>query len=90
MEEVSTEEKAKLYDEAFAKAKDCQYDSLALSQPVKDVIEHIFPELKEEERIKSCIKKCLSNAGEEVFDNYNIGLNDCLAWLEKQGEKLQE
>jgi len=87
MEEVSTEEKAKLYDEAFAKAKDCQYDSLALSQPVKDVIEYIFPELKEGERIKSCIKKCLSNADEEVFDNYNIRLSDCLAWLEKQNDQ---
>jgi hypothetical protein len=94
--ELSIEEKAKRYDEAIRIAKDCQYDGLALSQPVKDVIEHIFPELKEEERIKSCIKKCLSNAGEQVFDDYNVRLGDCLAWIEKQGnqekqsEKLQE
>lgn len=91
MEELSIEEKAKRYDEAIEIAKDCQYDSLALSQPVKDVIEHIFPELKEDERIKSCIKKCLSNAGEQVFDNYHIRLGDCLAWLEKQnGQESQE
>lgn len=87
MGELSIEEKAKRYDEAIKIAKDCQYDDLALSQPVKDVIEHIFPELKEEERIKSCIKKCLSNAGEQVFDNYNIRLGDCLAWIEKQGNQ---
>lgn len=83
-EELSVEEKAKRYDEAIKIAKDCQYDSLALSQPVKDVIEYIFPELKEDERIKSCIKKCLSNADEQVFDNYHIRLGDCLAWIEKQ------
>lgn len=87
MKELSIEEKAKLYDEAFLRAKDCQYDSLTLNQPVKDVIEHIFPELKEDERIKSCIETCLSNAGEEVFDNYNIRLSDCLAWLEKNRKK---
>lgn len=90
MEELSIEEKAKLYDEAFAKAKDCQYDSLALSQPVRDVIEHIFPELKEDERIKSCIKKCLSNASEQVFDNYNVRLGDCLAWIEKQNDQEKQ
>ena len=83
MEELSIEEKAKRYDEAIKIAKDCQYDGLALSQPVKDVIEYIFPELKEDERIKSCIKKCLSDADEQVFDNYHIRLGDCLAWLEK-------
>lgn len=90
MEELSIEEKARRYDESIERAKDCQFDGLALSQPVRDVIEHIFPELKEDERIKSCIKKCLSNADEQVFDNYKIRLGDCLAWLEKQGEKLQE
>ena len=90
MEELSIEEKAKRYDEAIEIAKDCQYDGLALSQPVKDVIEHIFPELKEDERIKSCIKKCLSNAGEQVFDNYHIRLGDCLAWIEKQDNQVEQ
>ena len=90
MEELSIEEKARRYDEAFLRAKNCQYDGLALSQPVKDVIEYIFPELKEEERIKSCIKKCLSNAGEQVFDNYHIRLGDCLAWIEKQDNQEKQ
>lgn len=90
MEELSIEEKARRYDEAIEIAKDCQFDGLALSQPVKDVIEHIFPELKEDERIKSCIKKCLSNAGEQVFDNYHIRLGDCLAWIEKQDNQVEQ
>lgn len=86
-EEISVEEKAKRYDEAFSRAKDCQFDGLIQSQPVKDVIEYIFFELKEDERIKSCIKTCLANASKQVFDNYNISFSDCLTWLEKQKEQ---
>ncbi len=90
MEELSIEEKARRYDESIKRAKDCQFDGLALSQPVRDVIEHIFPELKEDERIKSCIRMCLTNAGKHVFDNYNISLSDCLAWIEKQKETIPD
>lgn len=81
---MTIEEKAKAYDDALERAKECRIDGLSLHQPVKDVIEHIFPELKEskDERIKREILELVSIAGngnqfEEIKD-----------WLEKQGEKI--
>ena len=84
MKELNIEEKAKLYDKALERAMDCQFDGLASQHPVREVIEYIFPELKEDERIKSCIKMCLTDADERRFNDYKISLSDCLAWLEKQ------
>lgn len=40
-----------------------------------------------EEDIKDCIGLCLTDADEQRFKNYHTNLRDCLAWLEKQGEK---
>ncbi len=39
------------------------------------------------ENIKSCIGMCLTDANEQRFKDYNTTLKDCLAWLEKQGER---
>lgn len=81
---MKEEEKVKAYDEALSRAKECHIDGLSLHQPVKDVIEYIFPELKEseDERIKREILELVSIAGngnqfEEIKD-----------WLEKQGNKV--
>ena len=38
--------------------------------------------------IKNCIGECLTVANEQRFKDYSTTLKDCLAWLEKQGEKL--
>lgn len=87
MKELSIEEKAKAYDEAIEKAKECHTDGLSLHQSVKDVIEHIFPELKESEDER--IRKGLIN----YFNDFSLstfgGLDPkkILAWLEKQGEQ---
>ena len=40
-----------------------------------------------DEDIKSCIQMCLIDANEQRFKDYGTNLKDCLAWLEKQGEK---
>ena len=83
---MTQEEKAKAYDEALERAKECHIDGLSLHQPVKDVIEHIFPELKESEDEK--IRKVLV----DMFKGYNIQKvgdftdKEIIAWLEKQGE----
>ena len=37
--------------------------------------------------IKNCIGECLTVANEQRFKDYSTTLKDCLAWLEKQGEK---
>ena len=40
-----------------------------------------------DEDIKSCIAMCLTDVNEQRFKDYGTNLRDCLAWLEKQGEK---
>lgn len=94
---MTIEEKAKLYDEAFLRAKDCQYDGLALSQSVKDVIEYIFPELNEseDERMRKGLIAFLEdiwhfgkNANFDKWDKSDC--SDWIAWLEKKREKKPE
>lgn len=85
MKKLSIEEKAKAYDKALERAKECHIDGLSLHQPVKDIIEYIFPELKESEDEK--IRKTLI----EYFNAYpkdyygELKKSHILAWLEKQG-----
>ncbi len=89
MRKLTTEQKAKAYDEAIKRAK-ALYDS---HQPISGnnvIIDNIFPELREseeEERTINCIGMCLTDANEQRFKDYGTTLKDCLAWLKKQGEK---
>lgn len=55
----------------------------------KGLMEKEFPELKEskDERIKRCIRMCLTDATEQRFEDFNTTLKDCLSWLEKQSEQ---
>lgn len=39
------------------------------------------------ENIINCIGMCLTDVNEQRFKDYGTNLKDCLAWLEKQGEK---
>lgn len=85
---MTQEEKAKRYDEALKEAKDCHIDGCALSQPVKDVLEHIFPELKESdyEQLRKEIISIVKTYRENCITEGNHRFDDCLAWLEKQSE----
>lgn len=42
---------------------------------------------EEDDRIKSCIGMCLTDATEQRFKDFNTTLKDCLDWLEKHGEQ---
>ena len=79
MKELSIEEKAKAYDKAI---------KIAMNNPncfVKDVIEDIFPELKESE--EEWIRQRIIQAIRLRADDMNEEWSDEIAWLEKQGEQ---
>ena len=62
MKELSIEEKAKRYDEAIKRAK--EYDFSLTGVCVGDIIEDVFPELKESEneRIRKVLKEYFINS----------------------------
>ena len=81
MKELSTQEKAKAYDEAYRKVAD-RFGS--------DVADEIFTECKESygERIRKAMisgMAALKEQGKETFAT--IPLNDCIDWLEKEGKQ---
>jgi len=89
MKELSTEEKARRYDEALEGAKEWR------NTPNSDnrltytnrVIEEIFPELKEseDEKIRKELIKWFEEFPDLIWRGHNK--NKVLAWLEKQGEE---
>lgn len=84
MKELSTEEKAKRYDEALLKAKE-QYDNY--SNPA--LLEYIFPELKENkgewiEKIRQELKTYLEHR-EVKHISESDAILQWIDWLEKQG-----
>jgi hypothetical protein len=87
---MTTEEKARAYDEAIERANELNYVSDKDSLQRKTV-EHIFPELKESkgERIRNFISNelaCLRAADEKGTVRYNE-LTEAIDWVEKQGEQ---
>lgn len=89
--ELLLEGKIKAYDKAWTKVKELYSDTTTLSQPVKDVLEYIFPEIKlfkkmEEEEIRLDIVDIIKS--QKNIDGPK--LDKMIDWLEKQGEKLQE
>lgn len=81
----------KKYKDALEKAKELAFDlPNGRSDRLYHVsdLEDIFPELKDNEgRIVACIGMCLTDADEQRFKDYNTTLQECIVWLEKQGEK---
>jgi len=88
MKELTIEQKAQRYDEALKRAKECHIDGLSLHQPVKDVLEHVFPELaeSEDERIRKELIRAFKSLNTIKVWN-GIERTDIIAWLEKQGEQ---
>ena len=83
----------KKYKEAFKRAKECHTDGLSLHQSVKDVIEYIFSELKEEseeenERIRKELLLFFTERAKYTEDSTFNGLSskEIITWLEKQGK----
>lgn len=79
------------YEEALKRAEECHIDGLALSTR-KEVIEHIFPELKEskDEKMWKLIKKYAHhNISDTVLKADHITREQLESWLEKQGKQEQ-
>lgn len=88
MKELSTEEKAKRYDDRLEKAKKW-YDANT-NEGYRGIFEDIFPELKgsEDEKIKEIIKKVLidvNNGDDPMLGDKET--KKCIAWLKKQGDQ---
>ena len=78
----------KKYKEALERAKGV-IEQNPLMEYLKKGIEYIFPELKEseDERIRKAIYNCVKWFGfDSSFFKY-VSQEECLAWLEKQGEQ---
>lgn len=83
-----TEEKAKAYDEALAKAK-ALYDSSEPMSGCSVILETIFPKLKEseDEKIRKTLSAYFAKFKSNDMWDADFSFGDIVAWLEKQGEK---
>ena len=90
MKELSIEEKAKAYDEAIERGKQIQNTPYTAHWDImKDVVEHLFPELKEsnDERIRKELIEHCKNKAEPYIQTGNEcpQIQSWITWLEKQG-----
>lgn len=85
---MTQEEKAKAYDEALEKAKDCLKDGTITSTAI-DYIETIFPELKEseDEKMRKALIRFFQWFPYDRLNAENLKPKEAIAWLEKQGGK---
>ena len=82
---MTTEEKARRYDEALERARYYHSKGYML---IDSAIENIFPELKEskDEKIRKIIHGWIYTRPASFFDN-GVSKEEILTWLEKQGEQ---
>lgn len=82
---MTTEQKAKAYDEALKRAREWSETKNGYYTP-KELCEEIFPELKEseDERIQKSLIKAFGTIGKKDWGGLIV--RDILAWLKKQGE----
>ena len=88
MKELSIQEKAKRYDEALEKGKQIQNTPYTAHWDImKEVAEHLLPELKESEgeRIRKKLVQFFKEKDEEDFEEW-IPKAKVLAWLEKEAK----
>lgn len=73
------------YKEALERAKDI----LSYKEVRQEDMEYLFPELaeSEDERIRKAIKYCIKQGFIGCGKIENVTPDECLAWLEKQGEQ---
>lgn len=86
MKELSIEEKAKAYDIALDKLKRLFGTG---DNCTREELEYVFPELKESDgdRINKAIYNCVKWFGFDSSFFKDVSQEECLAWLEKQGEQ---
>lgn len=90
MKELSTEEKAKRYDELLVKLQEAKVDNDICDERYCCVIDDIVPELKEseDERIK---KQIIGFLKEFEYDHYrSLDFSSWIDWLEKQDDANKE
>lgn len=89
MKELSTEEKAKAYDEALEKARKELQTCKSLDCDAARQIFRFFPVLKEseDERIRKAIIDFLMEPGRKEYILNGFTVDDVIAWLEKQGKQ---
>lgn len=81
----------KLYKEALSRAREyhiVDYDN-TMKLYAKGTMEYLFPELKEEskdEKVRMFLLRCVKQSVTMEFLMDGINKQDCIAWLEKQGE----
>ena len=87
---MTTEEKAKAYDEAIEKLRSLHdvYDTVSTLIDIKEELEHIFPELieSEDEKARKEITELVMQPTWKTEKEFHRREELC-AWLEKQGEK---
>ena len=88
---MTTEEKAKAYDEAVKKVKDYYEGKTKLYSDVEQTLDLLFPELKEseDEKMMKCVKYAVDYLFESKKEKYicDTCKDKVVAWLEKQGEQ---
>lgn len=90
MKELSIEDKAKRYEKLSKEVKDFFDGKQKMYSDVTQTLEHLFPELKEneDERIRETLIGLFSNNGKKEWKN--IPTEKIIAWLEKQGGDTNE
>ena len=89
MEELSIEEKAKRYDEAIKRIEDIKTGKCETTFMFSEgLFEHIFPEHVEskDEKIRKAIYNCVEWFGFDSSVFKDVSQEECLAWIDKQGE----
>ena len=86
---MTTEEKAKAYDEAFERAKNLHKDAIDMEENLlAKQCEIIFPELEEseDEKIRRTLIRICKKALPDIFKTYGYEGNkeNIIAWLERQ------
>jgi len=90
---LTTEEKARRYDEIIEKLRSLHddYDTVSTLIDIKEELENILPELKvgKDERIRKALHIYLDwlDGRKDYQPKGDYTVRDMIAWLEKQGEK---
>ena len=91
MDKLTIEQRAQKYNEALEKAMKVYNNISPENNIIKKILEKVFPELKNSkgERIRKAIIEGLREMKNSFHTISSINIDDCIAWLEKQGETIE-